>query len=65
MAAMHNVGIKALKNQLSEYVRAAAAGQTVLVTERGVVVAELVPPRVRADASSDELHDLDQSRADR
>lgn len=48
---MHSVGIKTLKNRLSEYVRAAAAGETVLVTDRGQVVAELVPPRVRADAS--------------
>ena len=48
---MQSVGIKALKNHLSEYVRAAAAGETVLVTDRGQVVAELVSPRVRADAS--------------
>jgi prevent-host-death family protein len=51
---MHSIGIKALKNKLSEYVRAAAAGETVLVTDRGRVVAELVPPRVRADASPTE-----------
>jgi prevent-host-death family protein len=51
---MHSVGIKTLKNRLSEYVRAAAAGETVLVTDRGRVVAELVSPRVRADASPDE-----------
>lgn len=51
---MHSVGIKALKNKLSEYVRAAAAGETVLVTDRGLVVAELVSPRVRADASPTE-----------
>ena len=51
---MHSVGIKTLKNRLSEYVRAAAAGETVLVTDRGQVVAELVSPRVRADASPDE-----------
>ena len=48
---MDRVGIKALKNKLSEYVRAAAAGETVLVTDRGRVVAELVAPRVRADTS--------------
>jgi prevent-host-death family protein len=48
---MQSVGIKALKDRLSEYVRAAAAGETVLVTDRGQVVAELVSPRVRADAS--------------
>jgi prevent-host-death family protein len=48
---MQSVGIKALKDRLSEYVRAAAAGETVLVTDRGQVVAELVSPRVRSDAS--------------
>lgn len=51
---MQSVGIKTLKNRLSEYVRAAAAGETVLVTDRGQVVAELVSPRVRSDASPDE-----------
>ena len=34
-----------LKNKLSEYVRLAAGGETVLVTDRDRVVAELVPPR--------------------
>jgi antitoxin (DNA-binding transcriptional repressor) of toxin-antitoxin stability system len=48
---MQAVGIKALKNKLSEYVRVAAAGETVLVTDRGHVVAELVAPRVREGAS--------------
>ncbi len=42
---MRRVGIKLLKNRLSEYVRAAEAGETVLVTDRDKVVAELVPPR--------------------
>ena len=42
---MRSVGIKVLKNKLSEYVRLAAAGETVLVTDRDKVVAELVPPR--------------------
>ncbi|GMV41320.1 MAG: hypothetical protein AMXMBFR64_30360 [Myxococcales bacterium] len=39
------VGIKTLKNKLSEYVKLAAGGETVLVTDRDQVVAELVPPR--------------------
>ncbi len=42
---MKTVGIKALKDNLSAYVRAAEAGETVCVTDRGRVVAELVPPR--------------------
>ena len=47
--------MKVLKNKLSEYVRMAAAGETVLVTDRDRVVAELGPPKegrsaVAADA---------------
>jgi len=42
---MHAVGLKVLKNRLSEYVRLAASGETILVTDRERVVAELVPPR--------------------
>ncbi len=41
---MRSVGIKVLKNKLSEYVRLAEKGETVQVTDRGRVVAELVPP---------------------
>ncbi len=41
---MRAVGLKVLKNRLSEYVRLAASGETVLVTDRERVVAELVPP---------------------
>jgi len=40
---MRTVGLKILKNKLSEYVRLAAAGETVLVTDRGRTVAEIVP----------------------
>ena len=42
---MRVVGLKILKNKLSEYVRLAAAGETVLVTDRDRIIAELVPPR--------------------
>jgi len=42
---MRAVGLKILKNKLSEYVRLAASGETVLVTDRDRVVAELGPPR--------------------
>ena len=44
---MRAVGLKILKNKLSEYVRLAAAGETVLITDRDAVVAEIVPPRAR------------------
>jgi len=42
---MKRVGLKLLKNNLSKYVRKAAAGETIEVTDRGTVVAELSPPR--------------------
>jgi len=42
---MRSVGIKVLKNKLSEYLRLAASGETVLVTDRDRVVAELIAPR--------------------
>jgi antitoxin (DNA-binding transcriptional repressor) of toxin-antitoxin stability system len=41
---MRAVGLKILKNKLSEYVRLAAGGETILVTDRDRVVAELRPP---------------------
>ncbi|MFA5786209.1 MAG: prevent-host-death protein [Actinomycetota bacterium] len=41
---MLTVGLKILKNKLSEYVRLAASGETVLISDRDRVVAELVPP---------------------
>jgi len=40
---MRTVGLKVLKNKLSEYVRLAAAGETIVITDRGPAVAELVP----------------------
>ncbi|MCY3596341.1 MAG: hypothetical protein OXI73_08285 [Rhodospirillales bacterium] len=42
---MKSVGIKVLNSKLSEYVRLAASGETVHVTDRDQVVAELGPPR--------------------
>jgi prevent-host-death family protein len=42
---VRTVGLKILKNKLSEYVRLVAAGETVVITDRGRVVAEIVPPQ--------------------
>ena len=42
---MRSVGIKVLNNRLSEYVRLASSGETILVTDRDRVVAELGPLR--------------------
>src|SRR5258707_8364865 len=38
------VGLKDLRTNLSEYVRAAAAGETIVVNDRGRPVAEIGPP---------------------
>lgn len=49
---MRAVGIRELKDRLSEYVRIAASGEVVLVTDRDRVVAELSAPgasRSKAD----------------
>ena len=35
-----------LKNRLGEYIQLAASGETILVTDRDRVVAEIGPPRV-------------------
>jgi antitoxin (DNA-binding transcriptional repressor) of toxin-antitoxin stability system len=42
---MKTVGVRELKNRLSEYLREVRRGESVLVTDRGEVVAEFSPPR--------------------
>jgi antitoxin (DNA-binding transcriptional repressor) of toxin-antitoxin stability system len=50
------IGLKVLKNKLSEYVRLAASGETVLITDRDRVVAELIPPTPgRSEAVDDAI----------
>ncbi|HEX4004296.1 MAG TPA: type II toxin-antitoxin system prevent-host-death family antitoxin [Candidatus Acidoferrales bacterium] len=41
---MKSVGLRELKNRLSEFVREVRSGEPVLITDRGEVVAEIVPP---------------------
>jgi prevent-host-death family protein len=41
---MASTGIRDLKNNLSRYIARAAAGERVVITDRGRPVAELVPP---------------------
>lgn len=41
---MKTVGIRELKNKLSDYVRQVRSGETILITDRGEVVAEINPP---------------------
>ena len=52
MRRMKTVGLKMLKDKLSAYVHAAAAGETVLVTDRNRVIAEIGPPSSGNHASS-------------
>ena len=60
---MKSVGIKVLKAKLSEYVRLAKAGETILVTERDEVVAELGPAR-RQRVSPESVDERLQSLAE-
>jgi len=48
IGSMKAVGIRELKNRLSEYLRQVGQGEEILVTDRGVVVAELRRPGPRA-----------------
>ena len=50
--------MKKLKAQLSSYLRQVRMGETVLVTDRDEVVAELVPPRASGSALSAEPVEL-------
>ena len=47
MPPVKTVGGRDLKNKLSEYLRQVRLGESVLVTDRGEVVAELLPPGQR------------------
>lgn len=49
---MKTVGVRELKNRLSEHLRLVRAGESVLVTDRGEVVAELIPPGLGATDAS-------------
>ena len=53
---MKCIGVKELKNNLSAYLRVIANGESILVTDRQRVIAELIPPRegvsaIEADAA--------------
>ena len=49
---MRAVGIRELKNRLSEYLRQVQNGERVLVTDRGRVIAELRDHSVRQVAAA-------------
>src|SRR3989442_9892628 len=49
---MRQVGLRELKNHLSRYVRQVRAGYDIQITDRGEVVAELLPPRCSTGAKA-------------
>jgi antitoxin (DNA-binding transcriptional repressor) of toxin-antitoxin stability system len=59
---MRAVGLKILKNKLSEYVRLAAGGEVVLITDRDRVVAELSPPQLGRSPMLRDAHLADMVR---
>jgi len=61
---MKAVGVKQLKSRLSEYLRLVRGGETILVTDRDEVVAELRPARRQA-ASPSSLEATLESLAER
>lgn len=52
---MTKVGLRELKNRLGVYIAKVRAGQTVVVTDRGAVVAELTPPSRTKHAALQEM----------
>lgn len=48
-----DVSVRELKNRLSEYLRSVEAGETLVVTSRGKVIAEISAPRL-AELSPEE-----------
>jgi antitoxin (DNA-binding transcriptional repressor) of toxin-antitoxin stability system len=47
---MRTAGLRELKAKLAEYIRDVRRGETVLVTDRGQVVAEINPPGSRSES---------------
>ena len=62
---MKAVGVKQLKARLSEYLRHVRAGETILITDREEVIAELRPAARRAPRHHDNLDELLDSLAER
>jgi prevent-host-death family protein len=56
---MTTVGIKEMKSRLGEYVRRAGRGETILVTDRGKVVARLTPPEADDSKNADIIERLE------
>ena len=61
---MKAVGVKQLKARLSEYLRLVRTGETVLITDRDEVVAELRPARRQSASTVLSLEEQLQALAD-
>ena len=55
---MTSAGIRELKDNLSRYIRRIEAGERIVITAHGRVVAELVPPRAPSGPSAARFEDL-------
>ena len=55
---MKTVGVRTLRDRLSEYLRMVHNGERLAVTNRGVVVARLVPPDASAETAEEALQRL-------
>lgn len=53
------VGIREMKNRLSEYIRRVRDGEVILVTDRGRVVAQLTKPGIDVTAPDDPIARLE------
>src|SRR5208283_4035397 len=62
---MKAVGVKQLKARLSEYLRHVRAGETILITDREEVVAELRPTVRRSARHHDNIEAILDSLAER
>lgn len=51
---MKTAGVRELRERLSEYLREVRGGETVLVMDRGQVVAEIRPPGVQPEGAEEE-----------
>jgi antitoxin (DNA-binding transcriptional repressor) of toxin-antitoxin stability system len=62
---MKAVGVKQLKARLSEYLRHVRAGETILITDREEVVAELRPATRKQARTADTIGEILDSLAER
>lgn len=60
---MRAAGIREIKNKLSEFLRLVRRGETILVTDRGKVIAQIAPPPAAAPPTLSEHEALSRLAA--